>query len=1238
MTKTSLSYRYPGLQPFEAKDAALFYGRERESRALYAQVMVEKMVVLFAKSGMGKSSLLNAGLTPLLEKTNVLPLNMRLNKVAMPLEEQFLEELDRDEFQNSVMLDPALRHSGAPLWEQIKAAQFIKNGAPAVPLFILDQFEEIFTLYTPELRQKFVNELAELTNGNPPESYLERLRSRITAGERLDVPTLESSPRCKFIFAIRSDLLHLLNGLTPFIPDIMRGRFELLPFGRVQAEEAITMPAMFSEVGRSFASPPFQYNEAALDTLINYLSKNGAEDVESFQLQILCQYVERLMIGENTPAAGEGSARKEIRKSAIVTPALFGNEEGLKAILRNFYTDQIAALPAEKQMIAREIIEEELITETERRRSVAEDDLLHLHADRPLLDQLVEMRLLRKEPRLKTFYYEISHDTLVPPILVKYKERHQEEERLAEQERLRQEKAERDAQLARERQKRIRALRITLYSLTLAVVSIVAMIYAIMLRNAAERDKRLAYANDIAYKSQIALREGDRTAAFRLAEFAHLYVDGNNNNVLGALAEAYYYNDHPDSLNHRLPWNFNPEGHNAPVWVVAFSPDGKQLATASEDNTAKIWDLNTGKNVLTLERHKASVEGIAFSPDGKWLATASEDSSAVIWDLQTGKPRNILRGHENSVSCIAFSPDGKKLATGSHDNFIMIWNAETGDSLRRIEAHEYPILSIAFSPDGKSLATGSYDETAKIWDIDSGKAVFTLEDHDNSVNCVAFSPDGNYLATGSNDKTAKIWDLKTGKATQTIEGHSSNISSVAFSPDGKSFATGSYDNSAKIWDLTDDGRLFFDLEGHRGYVSSVAFSPDGNYLATGSVDNNAKIWDLHSEREAVTLTGPKKPVRSVAFSPDGKKLAAASDDNTAKIWELGSSKTTLVLEGHTLPVLCVAFSPDGKKLATASEDSTARIWEPGTGKMTLLLRGHEDYVGCVAFSPNGKVIATGSDDKTIKIWNPDTGKPVSTLAGHDAAVNQVAISPDGKWLASASEDSTARIWNLETGKEKMTLRGHNGPVTCIAFSPDGKRFATGSSDKTAKIWDTTNGDLAFSLKEHLSAVSSLAFSPDGKKLATGSDDKTAKVWDLTAVEVIMTLEGHSKSVKGIAFSPDGKQVATGAFEGIVKIWDIDADVIIQKLKSQRRLAPLTHPQLNLWGLKGLLDMRKGNEDRLRQTGETWQIAAFADLYAQDSRNSRDRKGFDRASRLYRSAAESGGDSTLLLRLRSFKSQ
>jgi WD40 repeat protein len=283
-------------------------------------------------------------------------------------------------------------------------------------------------------------------------------------------------------------------------------------------------------------------------------------------------------------------------------------------------------------------------------------------------------------------------------------------------------------------------------------------------------------------------------------------------------------------------------GHTHYVYSVAFSPDGKILASGSWDNTIKLWDVATGREVRTLKGHTNSVNSVAFSPDGKILASGSLDETIKLWDVATGREIRTFSGHTASVWSVAFSPDGKLLASGSWDETIKLWDVATGEEIHTFKGHTDHVESVAFSPDGRTLASGSWDETIKLWDVATGKELRTLKGHTDYVRSVAFSPDGKLLASGSVDHTIKLWDVATGREIRTLSGHTDWVESVAFSPDGKTLASGSY-REIKLWDVA-TGRELRTLKGYTGYVYSVAFSPDGKILAFGSQDETIKLWDV----------------------------------------------------------------------------------------------------------------------------------------------------------------------------------------------------------------------------------------------------------------------------------------------------------------------------------------------------------------------------------------------------------
>jgi WD40 repeat protein len=613
------------------------------------------------------------------------------------------------------------------------------------------------------------------------------------------------------------------------------------------------------------------------------------------------------------------------------------------------------------------------------------------------------------------------------------------------------------------------------------------------------------------------------------------------------------------------------EGHSLPVLSVAFSSDGKTIASGSYDNTIKIWDSSTGKVIRTLTGHSEFVRSVAFSSDGKTIASGSYDNTIKIWDSSTGKVIRTLTGHSSPVYSVAFSSDGKTIASGSYDNTIKIWDSSTGKLIRTLTGHSSPVYSVAFSSDGKTIASGSEDKTIKIWDSSTGKVIRTLTGHSSdtlsfSINngktvsfgsSVAFSSDGKTIASGSDDNTIKIWDSSTGKLIRTLTGHSSSVLSVAFSSDGKTVASGSWDNTIKIWDSS-TGKLIRTLTGHSQGVLSVAFSSDGK-IASGSEDNTIKIWDSSTGKVIPTLKGHSESVSSVAFSSDGKTVASGSYDSTIKIWDSSTGKLIRTLTGHSQGVLSVAFSSDGKTVASGSWDNTIKIWDSSTGKLIRTLTGYSQGVLSVAFSSDGK-IASGSEDNTIKIWDSSTGKVIPTLKGHSSIVSSVAFSSDGKTVASGSADNTIKIWDSSTGKLIRTLTGHSSSVNSVAFSSDGKTVASGSDDNSIKIWDSSTGKLIRTLTGHSSSVNSVAFSSDGKTVASGSADNTIKIWDSSTGKLIRTLTGHSESVSSVAFSSDGKTVASGSYDNTIKIWYFDLDNLLSRSCQRLKAYLINHPE------------------------------------------------------------------------------
>lgn len=293
----------------------------------------------------------------------------------------------------------------------------------------------------------------------------------------------------------------------------------------------------------------------------------------------------------------------------------------------------------------------------------------------------------------------------------------------------------------------------------------------------------------------------------------------------------------------QLGRDFTLSGHTDEVNTIAFSPDGQQLASGSDDQTIKIWNLNQRQELSTLRGHTNWVYSVAISPNSQTLVSGSKDKTVKVWNLNTAQQPRTLIGHTSYVDAVAISPNGQKIASGSYDKTIKIWNLKTGEELRTLKGHLTEVLSVAISPDSQTLASSSTDKTIKIWNLNTGQELHTLKGHTDDVNSVAFNPNGQELASASDDKTIKIWNPKTGREIRTLTGHTADVNFVAFRSDGQKIATGSDDKTVKVWNLI-TGENIATLKGHSASVWAVAFSPDGNTLVSASADKTIKIWQV----------------------------------------------------------------------------------------------------------------------------------------------------------------------------------------------------------------------------------------------------------------------------------------------------------------------------------------------------------------------------------------------------------
>jgi WD40 repeat protein len=536
-----------------------------------------------------------------------------------------------------------------------------------------------------------------------------------------------------------------------------------------------------------------------------------------------------------------------------------------------------------------------------------------------------------------------------------------------------------------------------------------------------------------------------------------------------------------------------------------------------------------GPLLRTLAGHTGSVVAVSLHTDGRRAVSASDDQTLKMWDLDTGACLRTLEGHTSGVGAVSLHADGRRAVSASWDSTLKVWDLDSGACLRTLEGHTGNVISVALHADGHRAVSASYDNTLKVWDLETGACLRTFEGHTVSVVAVSLHADGRRAVSASWDCTLKVWDLETGTCLRTLEGHAWHVKAVSLHADGRRAVSASYDNTLKVWDLN-SGACLRTLEGHTGSVVAVSLHTNGCRAVSASEDGTLKVWDLETGALLRTLEGHTGSVVAVSLHTDGRRAVSASHDKTLKVWDLETGACLRTLKGHTRSVTAVSLHTDGRRAVSASWDGTLNVWDLKTGACLRTLKGHTGWVRAVSLHANDRRAVSASNDQTLKVWDLDTGALLRTLEGHTDTVRAVSLHADGLRAVSTSWDHTLKVWDLNSGACLRTLEGHTGSVVAVSLHTNGRRAVSASEDGTLKVWDLETGDCLRTLAGHTGSINSVALYADGRRAVSASHDKTLKVWDLEIGQELASFTAEA-SVECCTLALNGDTVVAGDQSG-----------------------------------------------------------------------------------------------------------
>ncbi|MBC8504950.1 MAG: hypothetical protein ISR58_13420 [Anaerolineales bacterium] len=1190
---------YRGLAPFREIDAPFFFGREPFTSHLENVVQNQSnLAIIVGSSGLGKSSVVYAGLLPKLQQderwllVNLRPSNQPIHALAsalLPIPHSGSSNVNR--YSEIQELAAELRDKDISLIDLVNRRLQNIPRADRFLLFI-DQFEELYTHCSePELRLRFLDILFGAC----------------------EAAVSDSESSFVLILTLRADFMSRALAHRPFADALQDCALILGPMNLEELRAAIEKPA--------------QRQGAAFETglvariLDDVGDQPGNLPLLEFALTLLW---EKLDQGWMTHAAYEEVGRvegaiaryadevydklnDEQRSQArqvfvqLVQPGR-GTEDTRRVAIRRELGDDcwdVIQNLADKRLVVTdqdnegqetvEIIHEALIQGWRRLRD-------WMDVDR-------EFRVWQEQLRIALNQWDDSdqdegallHGVALSNAKNWLRERQND---LSELER-RFIKNSLQADLERQREETIRQERENIleqrsrrFLQALTIVLLLAMLVSIGFARVARNEARQAieaYSLSLAANARRALSDKDSTTALVFALAAN-QIERPPQESQRILLEAAFF---PGPMKLYTTSEIFQDIQGPPLSVV-IAPDGNTAMIGFFDGTIVLWDIYSGAEIRRFIGHTpgdydparvvahSGVNDLAFSPDGLTAMSGGDDGMVILWDVNKGKEIRSFEGHSGAVRAVAFSPDGHTAVSGGFSSKsplepgeLIRWDVSSGEEIRRYEGNDAGVVDVAISSNGRHLiaSSGEVDYLGVPgqvysliqWDTETGEIIRRFEGIDRDLPAVDISPKcASFFQTerdycnglsisGSTDHNIYFWNLETGEKISTLEGHNEIVREVEFSPDGRRAISGGGDGELILWNV-EKGEVVNRFSAHSAGINDITISPDGRIALSVAADETIVVWDLNNAALMNRFEGHEAAVLDVAFTPDGNHFISASglpdpaapivEEDSLRLWNLKNGQQIGTLNWHQNDIFQIDISPDGRRvLSGLMSDQSVRLWDLATGQEIRRFEGHALPVISVAFAPDGRIGLSGAIDSTIILWDLETGEDVNHFAGHEGGVWALAVSPDGQTVLSGADDRLVILWDIETGEEIHNLVGHNDTVSGVAFSPSGLRAISADTEGLLIEWDLETGEEIQRFTGHKGTGpvgrTRVVYNHDGHSVLSSGWDGTLALWDLHTGREIYRFRGHDTDfIFDLAISPDGQSALSSGTDQMIIQWQL----------------------------------------------------------------------------------------------------